>query len=104
MNAHSTGSQDGSADRPGRGGLPTVAVLIAVALQGVMLVPFTVGSGLLAPGWGVVVSYVLWLGAASALFVLARRRPLAAPLAPLANAALLFGFITFGDLVLGWTA
>ncbi len=80
------------------------AVVLAVILQAIVLVPFTVASGLLAPLWAIAVFYVLWVIATGALVLVARRRPLLAPLVPIVNAALLWGGITFGDVVLGWTA
>lgn len=79
-------------------------VTLAVLLQLIMLVPFTVASGLVAPIWAVVALYVVWLGAAAVLFVLARRRPLLTPLVPIVNAAVLWGTIALGDVWLGWTA
>ena len=81
-----------------------VVVVLAAVLQVVVLVPFTVASGLLAPLWAVLLLYALWLLGAFALARLARRRPLTTPLVPAVNAALLWGAITLGDVWLGWTA
>lgn len=80
------------------------AIAVGVAMQLIVAVPFTVGFGLLAPLWGIVAAWTLWLLAAACLAVAARRRPLLAPMVPLANAGLLFGLVTFGESVLGWTA
>lgn len=88
------------ADR--RSPMRLVAIAIAVGLQLVVAVPFTVGMGLLAPLWAFVVAWLLWLAAAVALVITARRRPLHAPLVPIVNAALLFGFVAFGTSVLRW--
>jgi hypothetical protein len=101
VSAHSTSPSSRTGRRPI---LPLTVVGLAVALQLVVAVPFTVGLGLLAPLWAIVASWVLWLVAASALVVTARRRPLVTPLIPVTNAALLFAFVAFGDSVLGWTA
>ena len=80
------------------------AIAVGVAMQLIVAVPFTVGFGLLAPLWGIVAAWALWLLGAACLVVAARRRPLLAPVVPLANAGLLFGLVTFGESVLGWTA
>jgi hypothetical protein len=91
------------ADRPSGKALSVAAIAVAVVLQLIVLVPFTVASGLLAPLWAIITLYVVWLVAATALVAVARRRPLAAPLVPIVNAAVLWGVITFGGAVLGWT-
>lgn len=90
----------GAGGRVGR----VVAVIVAVALQLVVLVPFTVASGLLAPRWAVVTFYAVWVVAAVVLVLTAVRRPLLSPLVPLANGVVLWLAITAGDLWLGWTA
>jgi hypothetical protein len=104
MNAHTSDPATAPSNGFGRRVLRTVAMGIAIALQAVLLVPFTVASGLLAPLWAVIVLYLLWLVAAGTLWVVARHQPLAAPLVPLANGSLLFGLLVFGESVLGWTA
>lgn len=101
MSAHSTSS---SSPTGGRSILPLIVIGIAVAMQLAVAVPFTVGMGLLAPLWAIIVAWALWLVAAGGLVVTARRRPLLTPLVPVVNAALLFALVSFGDLVLGWTA
>jgi hypothetical protein len=68
--------------------------------------PFA-ATGLLAPLWAIVVLYLWWLALGVVLVRLLRgtdRRPFVAPLVPLVALAGWFGFLTFGDLVLGWTA
>ena len=80
------------------------AIAVAVGMQVVVAVPFTAAFGLLAPLWGIMSAWALWLAAAVGLVVTARRRPLLAPVIPLANAGLLFALVTFGESVLGWTA
>ncbi len=100
MSAHSTSS---SRTR-GRPILPGIVIGVAVVMQLAVAVPLTVGMGLLAPAWAIMVGWALWLVAAGTLVVTARRRPLATPLVPITNAAVLFAFVTFGDAMLGWTA
>lgn len=82
----------------------TLAITVASILQLVVLVPFTVASGLLAPLWAVVGIYALGIAAVTTLVAVARRRPLLSPLVPIVHAAVLWGVITFGEAVLGWTA
>jgi hypothetical protein len=78
------------------GGLALVAMLA--------LAPFFVASGLMAPGWAVVLFGVLWL----ALFVLGcswiRRKPLWVIPLPFAAAAIWLGGMSAGGAWLGWTA
>jgi hypothetical protein len=78
-------------------GLALTAVVIAVVLQLVVAVPFTVGTGLLTPLWGIVAAWALWLTAVAALILTARHRPLLAPVIPLANAGVLFALVAFGE-------
>jgi hypothetical protein len=95
-----------SSTSTGSGGraLTLVAMVLAVALQTVVLVPFTVASGLVAPLWAVVGLYAL--GAASVLLLVRtlRRAPRWAPAIPVANGLLLWLAITAGERLLGWTA
>jgi hypothetical protein len=102
MNARTADTSAAPPAGPDRRNLRVVAVTVAVALHVVVLVPFTVGSGLVAPWPAIAGAYLLWLAMAGLLWGVARRRPLAAPLVPLANAGLLFALITFGESVLGW--
>ena len=104
MNANTAATPAASGGSDGRRHLATAAVVVAAALQMVVLVPFPVASGLVAPLGAIVALYVLWVGATVGLVLLARRRPLWTPLVPIANAAALFAFITFGERVLGWVA
>ena len=101
MNASAT--HQGWENRGGRA-LPIATVVVAGALQLVVLVPFTVASGLVAPLWAIVGLYILWIAATAVLVVLARRRPLLTPLVPVVNAVLLWAAITAGETFLGWTA
>src|SRR5665811_1515799 len=93
-----------TAGRPGGRVLPIAAVIVAGVAQLVVLVPFTVSSGLLAPAWAIAVLIALWVAFAFLLARMARRRPLLTPLIPVANAALLWLAISAGGSLLGWTA
>jgi hypothetical protein len=81
----------------------TAAIVLAAVLHLIVLVPFTVASGLLAPLWAVGILYVVWAGFAALLVVVARRRPFLTMLVPVANAAVLWLVITLGEQALGWT-
>lgn len=93
----------GWAEGPGGRVLPVVTVALAVIAQLIVLVPFTVASGLVAPLWAIVLLYLVWAGAAFLLVRVARRRPLMAPLVPAANALVLWAVISIGQAWLGWT-
>jgi hypothetical protein len=80
-------------------------VLGALALVAMLvLAPFFVASGLVAPGWAVVVLVVVWV----ALFVLGciwiRRKPLWVIPLPFVAAAIWLGGMSAGGAWLGWTA
>lgn len=77
---------------------------VAYAAQAVVLVPFTVASGLVAPLWAVVALFALWAAGLVVLVRTARRRPFAAPLVPLVNLAAVWLTIAVGESLLGWTA
>lgn len=93
----------GAHDRDGHA-LRVLAVVVAGLLQLVVLFPFTVASGLLAPLPGVVAAYLLGIASVVVLVRVARRRPLLSPVVPVVNAALLFAMLSLGDVLLGWTA
>jgi hypothetical protein len=81
-----------------------VHVLAALALAAMLaLAPFFFASGLMAPGWAVVVFIAIWL----ALFVVGcfwiRRRPLWVIPLPFVAAAIWWGGMSAGDVWLGWT-
>jgi hypothetical protein len=100
------GIQGESGERHGRPrGVAAVALLVAGALQ-LVVGYFTVAAiGLIAvPMWAIVILAGLWLAAAVLVVVTARRRPLLAPLAPVANGLLLWGSVAVGEGWLGWMA
>jgi hypothetical protein len=78
-------------------------VAVAVVGQLIVLVPFTLGSGLLAPWWAVVALVAVWAVAAAGLVLLARTRPFATPLVPIVNISLWWLLLTIGERFLGWT-
>ena len=83
--------------------LRVAAVVVAAAAQIVVLVPFTLSSGLVAPLWAIVLLVALWLACTALLVAVARRRPLLAPLIPVGNFALWWLALMLGGQVLGWT-
>lgn len=79
-------------------------VLGALALAAMLvLAPFFLASGLMAPGWAVATFVAIWL----ALFVLGclwvRRKPLRVIPLPFVAAAVWFGGMSAGGAWLGWT-
>lgn len=61
-------------------------------------------SSLVAPPWGVLVLWVVWIAASMWAIRAWRRHPLATFAAAGATIAFWVAFVSFGDLVLGWTA
>lgn len=96
----SAGSFEGATARP----LRVLVVSVAAILQVGVAVPFTVGLGLLAPLWGILTGWALWLASAAALVRTARRAPLLAPIVPIVNAGLLWLLVAAGGAWFGWTA
>ncbi|MEU8001430.1 hypothetical protein AB0B66_09750 [Catellatospora sp. NPDC049111] len=70
----------------------------------VVLLPYYLASGLVAPLWAVIVLVAVW----AALGVLAirwwRSRPFLVPLVPVIAVAVWFAGISAGEAWLGWTA
>jgi hypothetical protein len=59
---------------------------------------FYAASGLLAPGWAVVLMCLIWLAVLSvAIWLLRSRRPVYVLLTPLASALVWFGTLTAGE-------
>lgn len=82
-----------------------VVAVVAIAAQAVLIVPFSVASGLFAPTWAWVLFNVAALAAAGTqIWFLTRRRVLAAFLVPVVHGTLFFASVTAGDVLLGWTA
>ncbi len=70
-----------------------------------VLAPFFLATGLMAPLWGVVLVMAIWLALlALAVLAIRRRRPLLALLAPVVAAGLWWLVLTLGERLLGWTA
>ena len=61
-------------------------------------------SGLVAPGWYLVLTALMWLAGAVAIWRLSRTATRRVWAVPLAVTALWFAGITVGEQVLGWTA
>jgi hypothetical protein len=86
----------GAVVRHAIGGLALVAMLA--------LAPFFVASGLMAPGWAVVVFGVIWLSLFALGCLWIRRKPLWVIPLPFAAAAIWLGGMSAGGAWLGWTA
>ena len=85
----------------GRPALPGIAT--ALLHLGIAVFPLS-ASGLLAPLWAIAAIYAGWAAMGVAAYRTWRRRPWLALLIPPATLAIWVAFITFGDVVLGWTA
>lgn len=82
-----------------------LVVGIAVLAEAVLVVPFSVFSGLFAPSWAYLVYVVVAVGAViTQVLLIRRRRWLFVLLVPVAHGLFYFGTLTLGDLFLGWTA
>lgn len=94
-----------AADRPASTTTDKVFAVVGIALHllaGVF--PFAV-SGLIAPLWGIVVLYALWLALLAVAVWLVRTGRLRLVLVvPFAAVVAWFAVMSFGGAVLGWTA
>lgn len=86
----------------GRQAGSAVAFAFAVLLHGLVGI-FYISSGLVAPGWAVLVLVAVWLGLAVLVWRWRRRGPVVLAV-PFAAAALWWLAVTLGDQLLGWTA
>jgi hypothetical protein len=70
-----------------------------------VLAPFFLASGLMAPLWGVVVVVVMWAAlSALAIVLLVKRRPLWVLPLPVLAVGFWWLFLSLGGKFLGWTA
>lgn len=69
----------------------------------VALAPFFVASGLMAPGWAVVLFVGIWLALLVLACVWIRRKPLWVVPVPFVAAAVWVGGMSAGGAWLGWT-
>lgn len=97
----STGSTGSTA--PSRGAVDVLLAVAAVLLQ-LVAAWLVLVSGLVAPGWALLVGWVLWAGVTVVLVRALRARARWAPLLPLGLLAVWVGLLSLGGAVLGWTA
>lgn len=74
-----------------------------VALFGLLIFP-TAATGLVAPGWGVALVTVVWVGFASAAWWVGGRRPRVVPLLAVLYAITWWSLVSLGGWLFGWTA
>lgn len=80
-----------------------VAAGLAMAAMAVIGV-FYVSAGLVAPLWAVILLVIIWVVMVVLGVVWFRRRPFHVLLLPVIAVLILFGVITLGERLLGWTA
>ena len=88
-------------EKPSTGGRVIGAIGLLAHLA--MLIWYA-ASGLVAPGWAVVVLIGVWALLLALGIWLWVRRPAFVPLVPVAAAVIWFGAISLGESFLGWTA
>lgn len=88
----------------GAGGTAGHVASVAGLAMMLVLLPFFLASGLMAPPWGVALLIAVWLG----LFVLGvrsyRSRPVLVLLLPVVAAGIWVAVMAGGEATLGWTA
>ncbi|WP_144123911.1 hypothetical protein [Catellatospora sichuanensis] len=85
---------------------PSVIAKIVGALgilAQIVLLPFYLSSGLVAPLWGLILLMVIWTGLLVVAIRLWRTRPFLVPLVPVAALAVWFAVLSAGEAWLGWT-
>lgn len=89
---------------PGAWNAARVAAWAGLVAHGILgLFPYAF-TGLLAPAWAVATVGVVWLGLLVVGIRSRRKHPWMVAAIPVAGLTFWFVFLTFGDLVLGWTA
>ncbi|MCC5949561.1 MAG: hypothetical protein JJT89_14010 [Nitriliruptoraceae bacterium] len=78
-------------------------LLIAGIAHLAVLVPFTIATGLMVPGAGIVVLLAVWVAAGFAGLRLSAVRPALALVAPVVAAAILAATVSVGPTLFGWT-
>lgn len=86
----------------GRQAGSAIAFAFAMLLHGLVGI-FYISSGLVAPGWAVLVLVAIWIGLGVLLWRW-RRRGAVVLTVPFVAAAIWFLVVTAGEQLLGWTA
>jgi hypothetical protein len=82
----------------------TVAIVVALVVQALVLVFLYIPSGLVVPGWAWVVIVAIGVAFSVTAVVLARRRSLAVIAVPVVSALTWIAFVAAGEALFGWTA
>jgi hypothetical protein len=85
-------------------GLPGVIAGVTASLLHLVVGVFVLSSGLLAPGWAVVLLAAVWAALWLAIWRWRRTSPIRTMLVPFGMAALWWVTISAGERWLGWTA
>lgn len=88
--------------RDNRGLRIAAAVVAGIAMLVVGF--FYLASGLVAPGWALILLWIVWLGLAWYGVMLARAGSYLVLAIPVVAAVIWYGALTLGEQVLGWQA
>jgi hypothetical protein len=91
-------------ERPAEHPLWTRVVAIIGIVAHVAVGYLYLAAGLVAPLYGIVVFWLLWVALLALAIRLLRRHPLWTLAVPFVAAGVLLGGITLGEALLGWTA
>ncbi|MEV0456594.1 hypothetical protein [Catellatospora methionotrophica] len=83
--------------------VPAKIVGVLGIVAHVVLAPYYLASGLLAPLWAVIVLMVIWTALLVYAIRLWRTRPFLVPLVPVVAVAVWFAVMGAGEAWLGWT-
>ena len=81
-----------------------IAVVAGLVLQALVLVFLYIPSGLVVPVWAWVLAMAVGLAFTAAAGALARRGSLWVLAVPFVSALALYGYVSLGEAVFGWTA
>ena len=82
----------------------TIAIVVGLVVQGLVLVFMYVPSGLLVPGWAWVLIVAIGVGFGVISVVLARKKSLAVLAVPVVSALTWLAYVSAGEAIFGWTA
>ena len=82
----------------------TVAIVVGLVVQALVVMFLYIPSGLVVPGWAWVLIVAIGVAFAVWAIVLARRRSLWVLAVPVVSALTWFAYVAAGEAIFGWTA